>query len=153
MHVYNVTDPKATLYTPIQGIIDPKAIKIDFGDGIKREAVEFDSLMIEPTFYLPYLMEELQRSGKFRLTREVLDTEKIFSKKEKHIFNCCGLASSSLFGDKNKNYGIKGHIIHFDLDKCPQLCEKTVYMIVDGENVIMIFPQPKCRKFVIGGTF
>lgn len=76
------------------------------------------------------------------------------AKKENHIFNCCGLGGASLFGDKSRNWGIKGHMIAFDLKKI--IRDQKYFVLIQltaDKKYIFMCPRPQAGEMLLGASF
>lgn len=80
MPTYCVNDDEGLTYFAIEGVIQPKKIKVAFDDGVEREAITFDSLVIESRKYLPYLFDKMKKSGKVSYYKQLL-TKQLIEKK------------------------------------------------------------------------
>jgi hypothetical protein len=126
---YCVNDDEGLTNFPIKGVIAPKDCIVTFGDRIFYKAKTFPSLVIESKFYIPYLMDLLEKTGRFQLVRENLKSKQdVLKKKENHIFNCMGLGSKQIFDDPSVNKGIKGHVIKFKLDEHKAVKDFILFM-------------------------
>lgn len=68
------------------------------------------------------------KTNRLSLHKELYTRESVLRKTEKHIFNCSGMGGHELFGDTSANYGIKGHVVAFDLKHFPE--PKKHFMII-----------------------
>lgn len=67
------------------------------------------------------------------------------------MFNCCGLGGANLFGDKSKNWGIKGQVIAFDIKKIPTSEKFVLFLKTEGRYIFMC-PQPQMGRLVLGAS-
>lgn len=101
-------------------------------------------LLIDPTIYLPALLEDIREAGgEVRLqTFESLDD--VVTLPEDVIVNCTGLGARSLFGDETLQ-PIKGQLVHLQPNPAIDL------MLLDEASGTYIFPRP--TSTVLGGSF
>lgn len=62
-------------------------------------ARQFDTMLIEPSIYLPAMMEDFQVAGGKIVVRDFSSPAEVTSLLEKLIFNCTGLGAKALFND------------------------------------------------------
>jgi len=63
-------------------------------------ARQFDTMLIEPSIYLPAMIEDFRIAGGKIIVREFHSSEEIASLQEKLVFNCTGLGAKALFNDE-----------------------------------------------------
>ena len=80
MPTYCVNDDEGLTYFALEGVIQLKKIKVAFDDGVEREAITFDSLVIESRKYLTYLCDKMKKSGKVSYYKQLL-TKQLIEKK------------------------------------------------------------------------
>lgn len=111
-----------------------------FGD---RHAHEFRLLMIEPSIYLPALIEAFRGAGGRIEVRGFDHVDAVTALPEPVVVNCTGLGSRSLFGDESM-LPIKGQLTV--LTPQPQID----YGVIDGGAGLYMFPRRDGLQ--LGGT-
>jgi len=62
-------------------------------------ARQFDTMLIEPSIYLPAMMEDFQVAGGKIVVRDFSSPAEVAALPEKLVFNCTGLGAKALFND------------------------------------------------------
>jgi D-amino-acid oxidase len=118
----------------------------DFGPGEHRfskgHVRRFNTMMIEPSIYLPRLMEQIQISGGKFEVREFASSAEIMMLPEEVIFNCTGLGAGKLFGD-SEIIPAKGQLSIL----MPQ--PEVQYNLIFGDYYMF----PRTDGILLGGTF
>ena len=78
--------------------------------------------------YLVYLLCEMEKTGRITYNKQILTKDSIFSKQEKHIFNCLGLSGPLFFEDKSPMIPIKGTVLSFDLNPYKSVKDFILFM-------------------------
>jgi D-amino-acid oxidase len=110
-----------------------------FSDGHARR---FHTMMIEPSVYLPKLMEEFRIAGGKLEVREFASAGEVMALPEEVIFNCAGLGAGKLFGDP-EILPAKGQLTFL----MPQPDVK--YNLISGD----FYMFPRADGILLGGTF
>ena len=110
-----------------------------FSDGHVRR---FHTMMIEPSRYLPKLMEEFRIAGGKLEVREFASADEVMALPEEVIFNCTGLGAGKLFGD-TEIIPAKGQLSLL----MPQ--PEVRYNLIFGDYYMF----PRTDGIVLGGTF
>lgn len=110
-----------------------------FSDGYARR---FSTMMIEPSVYLPRLMEEFRISGGKVEVREFSSAAEVMALPETMIFNCSGLGAGKLFGDP-EIMPVKGQLTFL----MPQ--PDVGYNLISGDYYMF----PRTDGILLGGTF
>lgn len=115
-------------------------------DGVARERGQVDenSLLIDPTIYLPVLLDDVRAAGATVVQRAIENREALGGIDVDLIVNCTGLGARALFGDDTL-MPIKGQLVH--LPPNPAI---TAAVVDEGAGVY-VFPRP--TSIVLGGTF
>lgn len=119
---------------------DPRAQGIAADIGLRDDA----GLLIDPTIYLPALLDDVRHAGGEVRLRTFETIDDVLALEEAVIVNCTGLGARALFGDETLQ-PIKGQLVH--LDPNPAID----FMLIDEVSGGYIFPRP--TSIVIGGSF
>lgn len=111
-----------------------------FGD---RYAHAFRLMMIEPSIYLPAVMDAFRLAGGTLEVRELRAIEEVLALPEPLVINCTGLGARSLFGDESL-MPIKGQLTVV----APQ--PRIDYGVIDGGAGLYMFPRRDGLQ--LGGT-
>lgn len=111
-----------------------------FGD---RHAHEFRLLMIEPSIYLPALMDAFRAAGGTIQVRALRDTDELRTLPDQLVVNCTGIGTRELFGDESL-LPIKGQLTVL----APQ--PDIDYGVIDGGAGLYMFPRRDGLQ--LGGT-
>jgi len=118
----------------------------DFGPGEHvfpaAYARRFQTMMIEPSVYLPQLLAEVQGAGARIELREFSTADEITALPEGVIFNCTGLGAGVLFDDKEL-VPIKGQLSFL----IPQ--PRVDYNLITN----MTYMFPRADGILLGGTY
>lgn len=119
---------------------DPRLQGINADAGLRDDT----GLLIDPTIYLPALLDDIRvAGGEVRLrTFETLDD--VLALGEDVIVNCTGLGARDLFGDETLQ-PIKGQLVHLEPDPAID------FMVLDEASGSYMFPRP--TSIVLGGSF
>ncbi|MBS0648952.1 MAG: FAD-dependent oxidoreductase [Verrucomicrobia bacterium] len=127
----------------------PKGIplKATFENGMHKKGMFFHSFLIDSAVYLEDLFEKAQAQGA-EFTRLSLGSKKDLEKlPQKIIFNCTGLGSKALFGDKQL-IPIRGHLIY--LKPTEGFDSMVAGPLKDDLDLYLI---PLQDKIVLGGSY
>ena len=102
----------------------------------------FETLLIEPSVYLPAVLRDHARAGGRVVGRTFATVADVVALKERTIVNCTGLGSASLFGDKEM-LPIKGQLTILR----PQ--PEVDYVALPPD----LYMFPRHDGIVLGGTF
>lgn len=130
------------------GLIEPRSVKIDFGNGVLHEALTFKGILIDGDVFLKELYEEAVSKGVKFETKSFDNIVDLCELKEKHIFNCTGSYSRVLFNDTNI-IPIVGHLLY--LKKIPEMDYFLESKTKDGKGTVCCFPHS--NKIAIGLTY
>lgn len=119
---------------------DPRTQGINADAGLRDDT----GLLIDPTIYLPALLDDVRAAGgEVRLrTFDTLDL--VLALDEDIIVNCTGLGARDLFGDETLQ-PIKGQLVHLDPDPAID------FMLLDEASGSYVLPRP--TSTVLGGSF
>lgn len=109
-----------------------------------RVARRYDTMLIDPTFYLPALLEDFTSHGGEVVQRELKNQADIHSLEEATIINCMGLGSGDIFVDPDL-FPIKGQLLAL----LPQ--EEVDYIAYSGGR--SLFMLPRKNEILLGSTF
>ncbi len=115
-------------------------------DGIARERglVHEAGLLIDPTIYLPALLDDVQQAGA-EIVQRTLGSRADLDGIACDVFvNCTGLGARALVGDDTL-VPIKGQLVHLPPDPSVRA------MIIDEAAGAYILPRP--TSIVLGGSF
>lgn len=110
-----------------------------FGDGYARR---FNTMMVEPSIYLPKLVEAFLIAGGRIEVRKFASAEEVLALPEEVIFNCSGLGAGQLFGDP-EIIPAKGQLTFL----MPQ--PEVNYNLIGGDYYMF----PRTDGILLGGTF
>jgi D-amino-acid oxidase len=102
-----------------------------FGD---RYAHEFRMMVIEPSIYLPAMIDSFRQAGGSIVLRHLHDTADVMRLPETLVVNCAGLGAGELFGDPDL-IPIKGQLTVLD----PQ--PEVNYGVIEGGTGLYMFPR------------
>ncbi len=102
----------------------------------------FETMMIEPTIYLPAVIRDHAKAGGKIVVRDFKDIAMLASLEERTIVNCLGLGSQALFPDAEM-YPIKGQLTILQ----PQ--PEVSYVTLPPD----LYMFPRKDGIVLGGTF
>jgi D-amino-acid oxidase len=102
---------------------------------------QFDTMMIEPSIYLPSMMRAVREAGGRIVVRRFNTRADILRLRESVVFNCTGLGARDLFGDFEL-VPLKGQLVVL----LPQP-EVTYNVVGDG-----IYAFPRYDGVLLGGT-
>lgn len=109
----------------------------------RKHASSVKTMMIQPTLYLPQLLEDfLQRGGKLQV-RNFESRTALAQLKQPLVFNCTGLGARELFADREL-IPVKGQLTLL----LPQ--PEINYAYVDGRRDLYMFPRQDL--IVLGGS-
>lgn len=111
-----------------------------FGD---RYAHEYRMMMIEPSIYLPAMMDAFRLAGGTLTVRELRGIDEVLALPESVVINCTGLGARNLFGDDSL-MPIKGQLTVI----APQ--PRIDYGVIDGAAGLYMFPRRDGLQ--LGGT-
>lgn len=111
-----------------------------FGD---RYAHEFRLMMIEPSIYLPAVMDAFRLAGGAVVVRELRSLEDVQALAEPVVVNCTGLGARELFGDSSM-IPLKGQLTVV----APQ--PAIDYGVIEGGTGLYMFPRRDGLQ--LGGT-
>jgi D-amino-acid oxidase len=118
----------------------------DFGPGEHvfpaAYARRFQTMMIEPSIYLPQLLSEVQGAGARIELREFATADEIAALPDGILFNCTGLGAGKLFGDREV-VPIKGQLSFL----IPQ--PQVDYNLITNMNYMF----PRTDGILLGGTY
>ncbi len=103
------------------------------------------SLLIEPSIYLPWLMQEIRAAGGAIVVREFQRAAEILTLDEPVIFNCTGLGARDLFGDAEL-MPVRGQLVFMAADERVDYCTHG-----SGEGLLYMFPR--ADGILLGGTY
>lgn len=119
---------------------DPRTAGIAAERGVRDDR----ALLIDPTLYLPALLDDL-RAGGAELRLSGCDTlDDVLALEADVVVNCTGIGARALFGDDSV-VPIKGQLVHLAPD--PSLD----FMLIDTASGCYMFPRP--TSTVLGGSF
>lgn len=104
-------------------------------------ARQFDTMIIEPSVYLPAMLDEIHLAGGAVKVVELHDRAEISKLSEKLVFNCTGLGAKSLFSDDELT-PLKGQLTIL-------LPQPEVQYAVAHEDLYMF---PRSDGILLGGT-
>ncbi len=135
----NATSPRDRRLRAIRGPIAPlERLPLP---GPPRRGVRYDSWLIEPPVYLRALLERVCDGGGAVEQGRVESPEELAEAPEPLVFNCTGLGSRELLGDRAL-LPVRGQLVHLD----PQALG---YLYCDGSRYLF----PRADAVVVGGTF
>jgi len=102
----------------------------------------FETMLIEPAFYLPAVMRDHARAGGRIVARTFATPADVAALPERTVVNCTGLGSAALFGDKEM-FPIKGQLTILR----PQ--PEVDYITLPPD----LYMFPRHDGIVLGGTF
>lgn len=120
-------------------------------DDPRRAGIAADSgwrddtgLLIDPTIYLPALLDDVRRAGGEVRQQTFATLDEVSALDEDVIVNCTGLGARALFGDESLQ-PIKGQLVHLEPDPAIDV------MLLDEASGTYVFPRP--TSTVLGGSF
>lgn len=119
---------------------DPRTQGIAADVGLRDDT----GLLIDPTIYLPALLDDVRNAGGEVRLRTFETADDLLTLDEPVVVNCTGLGARALFGDETLQ-PIKGQLVH--LDPHPDID----FMVVDEVTGGYVFPRP--TSLVVGGSF
>lgn len=133
--LFEKPEPATTLYTDLlpnfEAVADsnlPPPYKYRFS---------FDTLIIQPSIYLPRLTADFENLGGLFVERRFEAKEDLKELREDVIFNCSGLASNTLFSDKNLQ-PIKGVVIYHQPIKDDKVFSAGEFILAPRTNDCVI---------------
>lgn len=105
-------------------------------------ARRFYTLLIEPSVYLPRLMEEFRQAGGKLVVQSFSNAGEVTALPQPILFNCTGLGAAGLFGDQEL-MPIKGQLTFL----LPQ--PEVKYNLISGECYMF----PRTDGILLGGTY
>ena len=108
-------------------------------------AMRDQTLLIEPSIYLPRMMDDIRAAGGNIITREMQSVGEVLALDEPVIFNCTGLGARDLFGDAEL-VPIRGQLVFMPPDERVDYCTHG-----SGEGLLYMFPR--ADGILLGGTF
>lgn len=102
---------------------------------------QIDTMMIEPSVYLPAMLDEFFIAGGKVVVGKLADRAAIQALPEKLVFNCTGLGARALFGDEEL-IPVKGQLTIL----LPQ--PEVGYVAIHGD----LYMFPRSDGIVLGGT-
>ena len=138
-----------------QGLVaEPEKVIIDFGNGKAYEAMEYQTIFINPSQMMQELNRNINELG-IIITKTEID---IFADvSEPIIFNCAGLGAKKLTGD-NRIIPVQGHLITLKNQPCMDQLQYMVNFKVTMINALgvhrdeLIYYAPK-DSGILGITF
>lgn len=114
------------------GIVADAALRVD------------GALLIDPTIYLPALLDDLRGAGAELRLQPFASMDDVLELEADVVVNCTGLGARALCGDDTL-VPIKGQLVHLDAD--PDID----FMLIDEASGCYMFPRP--TSIVLGGSF
>ena len=108
-------------------------------------ALRHQALLIEPSIYLPRLMQEFSEAGGVIVTREFQALAEVLSQPEPVIFNCTGLGARTLFADDELT-PVRGQLVFMPAD------ERVDYL-THGSGQGLLYMFPRADGILLGGTY
>jgi len=103
------------------------------------------TLLIEPSAYLPRLMQDLREAGGGIVVREIRNLDEVVAMDEPVVFNCTGLGARDLFGDAEL-VPVRGQLVFMPADERVDYCTHG-----SGEGLMYMFPR--ADGILLGGTY
>lgn len=108
------------------------------------DAYRIESIVIDTSVYMEYLMESFRISGGVLVQKEITDISEAFHD-SKLVINCTGLGSKQLFND-DKVYPVRGQMVKIKATGYDQ-----VVVDDDGPNCLTLV-VPRVSDIMVGGT-
>lgn len=123
------------------------SLKASFEDGTEKDAMFYQTFLIDTRIYLADLYQHLEKAGVRLTQRQFESKQEMVNIPEKIIFNCTGMGAQKLFNDKEM-VPIRGQLI----DLKPQAgFDSMVAGPVQGEIDLYLIPLKD--KIVLGGSY